>query len=118
MISKTTALICVTVINITFVGCTKSDRKSAAVASDSNPFKISYAQGFKVSDHGTYKQVEVTLPYKGAQSGYNYLLVPKGEAVPDHDPTTVVIRTPIESIVCTSTTHIPLLDYLNETDRL
>jgi iron complex transport system substrate-binding protein len=29
-----------------------------------------------------------------------------------------VIRVPIKTIVCTSTTHIPLLDYLGETESL
>jgi iron complex transport system substrate-binding protein len=38
--------------------------------------------------------------------------------VPAHDEGVRVIRTPVTSIVCTSTTHIPLLDYLGETDKL
>ncbi len=99
--------------------CTYSHRKSTAVArTESAPFEIRYAKGFKVADHGSYKEVEVAFPYQGAQSGYSYLLVQKGAAIPAHDPTTPVIIIPLESIVCTSTTHIPLLDYLNETDKL
>ena len=103
---------------IVLVGCTSSRREPAANAADSVSLEIKYAQGFKVSDHGSYKTVEVTYPYQGAQSGYTYLLVQKGEPVPAHDPTTPVITIPLESIVCTSTTHIPALDYLNETDAL
>ncbi|HYC84552.1 MAG TPA: ABC transporter substrate-binding protein, partial [Chryseosolibacter sp.] len=51
-------------------------------------------------------------------SGYKYLLVPKGEQVPAHDAGTRLVFTPVTKIICTSTTHIPLLDYLNETDKL
>jgi iron complex transport system substrate-binding protein len=79
---------------------------------------LRYAEGFKVSIHGTSKLVEVLYPFQGATSGYKYLLVPQGDTVPEHEAGTRIIFTPLSSIVCTSTTHIPLLDYLNETDKL
>ncbi len=79
---------------------------------------INYAEGFKVTAMGTSKLVEVTYPYQGASAGYKYLLVQKDEPVPPHDATTQVITVPVETIVCTSTTHIPLLDYLEVSDKL
>jgi iron complex transport system substrate-binding protein len=79
---------------------------------------IQYAKGFKISTVGSSKLVEVTYPHKGATSGYKYLLVKKGSAVPKHDADVKVIMVPIERIVCTSTTHIPLLDYLDISDKL
>lgn len=77
-----------------------------------------YAKGFTVQNIGDSKLVEVNYPYQHATSGYKYLLVPKGTQPPAHEPSTQVIFTPIERIVCTSTTHIPLLDYIGETDKL
>jgi iron complex transport system substrate-binding protein len=77
-----------------------------------------YAKGFKISKLGSAKLVEVTYPHKGATSGYKYLLVKKGTTPPKHDANVKVIFTPIERIVCTSTTHIPLLDYLNISEKL
>lgn len=79
---------------------------------------IRYAKGFGVSKLGSSKLVEITYPYKGATSGYKYLLVKKGVTPPKHDANVKVIFTPIERIVCTSTTHIPLLDYLNISEKL
>ena len=79
---------------------------------------LKYATGFKVTYTGNVKWVDVNYPYQGATSGYQYLLVPKGDSIPAHDKDTQVIIIPIESIVCTSTTHIPLLDYLDETNKL
>jgi iron complex transport system substrate-binding protein len=90
--------------------------KAGKTSSDS--LSLEYAEGFKVSYDGNIKTVEVLYPFQGATSGYKYLLVPQGEAVPEHEANVRVIRTPISSIVCTSTTHIPLLDYINETDKL
>jgi iron complex transport system substrate-binding protein len=77
-----------------------------------------YAQGFSVKDSLGCKWLTVGYPFQGATSGYEYLLVPKGKDAPTHGNSVQVIFIPVESIVCTSTTHIPLLDYLNETDKL
>jgi iron complex transport system substrate-binding protein len=79
---------------------------------------LRYAQGFKISLVENSKLVEIPIPFQGAAAGYKYLLVPRGENVPAHEASTRVIRTPLKSIVCTSTTHIPLLDYLDETKTL
>lgn len=100
--------------------CT-AKRSSQADNTLAKPFPsldIRYAHGFKVSSLGNSKLVEVSYPFQGATSGYSYLLVPKGEDPPPHQPGIRVIRVPVSTIVCTSTTHIPLLDYLGETDRL
>lgn len=80
---------------------------------------LKYAQGFTIQNlNDGNKWVEVGYPYQGASAGYKYLLVKKGNKIPVHDKAVQVITIPIESIVCTSTTHIPLLDYLGETDKL
>lgn len=79
---------------------------------------LKYAEGFKVTAIENAKLVEVVYPYQGASAGYKYLLVPNNEQVPAHDAETQVITVPIESIVCTSTTHIPLLEYLGVEDKL
>ncbi|HEU5289626.1 MAG TPA: ABC transporter substrate-binding protein [Cyclobacteriaceae bacterium] len=99
---------------IFFVGCNPEKKESETTRLST----VTYAKGFTVSQISNAKLVEVLYPYQGATSGYKYLLVPKGEEVPAHEADTKVIQVPIETIVCTSTTHIPLLDYLDATDRL
>src|SRR5882762_9963848 len=80
---------------------------------------IQYAKGFTVQKlNDGNKLVEVAQPYQGAKSGYKYLLVQKGNEIPKHEADVAVITVPLESIVCTSTTHIPLLDFLGETNKL
>lgn len=80
--------------------------------------RLKYATGFSVQTEGNIHYVSINSPYPGAKEKYQYLLVPHAEEVPEHSSTATVIRTPIKTIVCTSTTHIPLLDYLNETETL
>jgi iron complex transport system substrate-binding protein len=100
-------------------GCEKKRIQTNAAHNKSSLTALRYASGFTVSyqDDNT-KFVEVVYPFQGATSGYKYLLVPKGQSVPEHGDDVRVITIPLASIVCTSTTHIPLLDYLNETDKL
>jgi iron complex transport system substrate-binding protein len=80
--------------------------------------ELKYAEGFTITKDSLYTWVEVKYPYQGSVDGFQYLLVPRHLPVPPHDANVRVIRTPLNSIVCTSTTHIPLLDYLGETDKL
>ncbi len=77
-----------------------------------------YARGFTVARQGNVKWVTVTTADSNAASGAIYVLLPHGEPLPDNVGNALVVRTPIKSIVCTSTTHIPLLDYLQLTDKL
>lgn len=97
-----------------FVSCESKKTKSSYEQGDS----LKYAVGFSINNQGNSKLVDVKYPYQNATSGYKYLLVPKGETIPAHDDQTKVIAVPLENIVCTSTTHIPLLDYLNLTNKL
>lgn len=109
-------LFCILCLSICSLLSCSNKKDQAAKAEKISRTK--YAQGFKVTIVGNSKLVEVKQPYQNATSGYQYLLVPKGEDVPAHGEQTQVIAVPIENIVCTSTTHIPLLDYINETEKL
>jgi len=107
-------------ILVLFIVACSSRKTETPVAASSTPTAttLRYAEGFHVRYEGRVKHVEVTQPFQGATSGYKYLLVPRGENVPAHEADEKIIRIPLQSIVCTATTHIPLLDYLNESDKL
>jgi iron complex transport system substrate-binding protein len=62
--------------------------------------------------------VEVITPFPGARTGFKYLLVPRGQSIPENTEGAQIISIPLRSIVCTSTSHIPLLEYLGESDKL
>lgn len=98
--------------------CGGKEQKRSIADADSARTVLHYAHGFSVSYEGNVKRVVVGRPFQGATAGYTYLLVPEGEPIPTHDAGEKVIRIPLKSIVCTSTTHIPLLDYLDESDKL
>lgn len=101
-----------------FLSCAQKEKSATTTIADTLSVPLKYAEGFKVSHLGEAKLVEVTYPFQGASSGYKYLLVNEGVSAPEHDENVRVITIPIRRIVCTSTTHVPMLDYLGETDKL
>jgi len=100
-------------IFLVFTHCSKKTEEQSVPS-----LNIKYAKGFSVKKDGDNTWVTVNYPYQGATSGYKYLLVPKGKTAPSHSADVHVVEVPIETIICTSTTHIPHLDYLGVTDKL
>lgn len=78
---------------------------------------IKKATHFSVEFHENYKLVSVINPGKGSEKTFRYLLVNKGTQAPDINAD-AIIQVPIERMVCFSTTHLPLLEYLGKADRL
>jgi len=79
--------------------------------------ELSFATGFTIQEKEKYTLVTVNTPYKNATSALKYVLYPRNGTKPTVEAD-AYIPVPLKSIVCTSTTHIPLLDYLEETDKL
>lgn len=90
-------------------------KKSTALAGDS---LVKYATGFSIHRGSRYTDVIVSQPFPGATSRYHYRLVPKGAPVPPAEEGITIIPVPVSRIVCTSTTHIPLLEYIGHGDAL
>jgi iron complex transport system substrate-binding protein len=116
MFYKKSPLLFTAIMVLLTISCSRKTEVAADNKSDS--LKLKYAVGFSVHNLGNAKLVSVNYPYQGAKKGYKYLLIKRGAEVPTHDPNVQVITIPIENIVCTSTSHIPLLDYLNKTEAL
>jgi iron complex transport system substrate-binding protein len=103
------------VIACLFLACS---RKGPEVEQQLDSTWVRYARGFTVKKEDAFTHVFVTYPFQGATSGFHYVLVPKGSTVPQMTADVQVIEVPIDKIVCTATTHIPHLDYLDLTNRL
>jgi iron complex transport system substrate-binding protein len=75
--------------------------------------ELKYAKGFKVTDFGTYKDLEIMDPWPEADRTYRYRLVPKEKRDATRDRQAVAtIQVPLNRVVVTSTTHIPGLELL------
>jgi len=79
---------------------------------------LKYAKGFDIQIVDDYKKLIIKNPYPEANIPLEFFLVPKGAAISEEVNGLKIIRTPIEKMVVTSTTHIPMLELLNEENSL
>ena len=78
--------------------------------------KLNYAKGFDIKYENNHKLISINNPWQGAQNvKYDYLLLTRNIPLPEGASGYQVIRTPVERIVCLSTTHIAFIDVLHET---
>ncbi|APZ47207.1 ABC transporter substrate-binding protein [Polaribacter reichenbachii] len=94
-------------ILLVIISCKKEATK-VVIKSKSD---IKYAKGFDIiNDHGTKKLI-IKSAYKGSNEVAEYTIKTKGDKNSKVENT---IFTPIQQIVVTSTTHIPMVELLNE----
>jgi iron complex transport system substrate-binding protein len=80
---------------------------------------VEFAQGFTMEKHGDITLLTVANPWQGAQNVmYRYVLCPKGKDIPPEFAPYTVIHTPVERVVCLSTTHVAMLSALGKTSSI
>ncbi len=94
-----------------FVSCIENQKKEKE--QNTNKSNIKYAQTFAIQDFNGYKKLIVFSRFKGDTIGESFYLLSKNKAVPFSLKNEKIIRTPIEKIIVTSTTHIPMLELIN-----
>ena len=98
-----------------FYSC-KTEQKQAILKENSTSIK--YAKGFDIQSFDTYKKLIIKSPYPDAKEQFEYIIIPKGKTISKALKDLIIIRTPIEQIVVTSTTHIPMLELLEAENNL
>ena len=94
-----------------FFSC-KTEQKQDLVKE--NISTIKYATGFDIQHFDGYKKLIIKAPYPDAKEQLEYIIIEKEEIIPTILKDLTIIRTPIEQLVVTSTTHIPMLELLEE----
>lgn len=80
---------------------------------------LKYATHFSIDHFVNYKQLTVFNPWNNGSIYKTYFLVSKSIELPNDIPKNgKIVRTPIERISTLSSTHIGLIDALNETDKI
>lgn len=80
---------------------------------------LRYAKGFTIEKKDNCKFVTIKNPWQGAENvEYKYALINKNEKNPKLPENYKIIRTPINKIICLSTTHIAFIDILEETESI
>lgn len=92
----------------------ENDNKNGIVAEN----EIVYADGFSLFNYDGFSILEVHRPWPDAVKSYRYVLKEKESVVPDSLQQLPLITIPVTNYIVTSTTHIPALELLSETEGL
>ena len=97
------------------LACKTESEKSIINKSKSS---VKYAKGFDIQHFNDYVKIIIKSPYPEAIEQFEYILIPKGKEIPSAIKGSTIIKTPVEKIVVTSTTHIPMLELLQQEKSL
>ena len=104
---------------VILVSCRGNDRIRNSYGSDSTSVVLKHATRFSVKQKANYKVLSIINPWQGALNvSQDYYLVKKGERTPSGLDSGRIIRTPVSSIICMSTTHLSMITALNETGTI
>lgn len=79
--------------------------------------EVKYAKGFVIQGFNEYKKLIIKNPYPDAKEQFEYILTSPSISG-GSDVKLPSLKTPVQKIVVTSTTHIPMLELLGVEDRL
>ena len=75
---------------------------------------IKYAKGFDIVDENGIKKLVIKAAYKNSKEVFNYEIIKKNSKSEINTSSENIISTPVNKIVVTSTTHIPMVELLNK----
>ncbi len=120
MKKRTVQTICLLLFLLAQLGC--QDKKKINIEQDGDSAKtMRYATGLSIETAGDITVLTVNDPWPNATKPYTYALIPRTQLpriTYSKDAYDVVVPTPINSLVVTSTTHIPALEVLGGLSKL
>lgn len=88
---------------------------------DSLEDSLMYAEKFSIKKTGDITVITVFSPWPNAEKDFTYALLPREKAATitlDRNAYDAIVLTPVERLVVTSTTHIPMLEMLGAETKL
>ena len=95
-------------------GCRSKTSVEKDVEEVGSKIELKYAKGFEIVHFKNYKRLIIKVPYPNAKEAFEYILTPSSDLGVIGNQ----IKTPVQSVVVTSTTHVPMLELLGVEDRL
>lgn len=105
-------------IGLSLCACKEKEDPSPVQALDSIDTEIRYANGFQIERSEELTILTITDPWPGSEESFRYALTPSPEKLADPGSFDAVVKTPVNNLVVTSTTHIPSLEMLESENSL
>jgi len=95
--------------------CNKDNTKT--IKKETNQY-VKYAKGFTISTGDNFTKIEITAPFQGAEKTLEFYVYKEGAIIKKAHKKTDYIQLPLERIIPTSTTHIPMIELLNSEQKI
>ncbi len=96
------------------IGCKKKEAESDKKTGNS----VEFADGLEIRNYGSYTVMKVTKPWPEATRTFTYVCGESKENIPDSLAQYTFVKTPVQKMVVSSTTHISSLVALRQSDKL
>ena len=106
------------VATLCLASCKNDNKKLDPLADNGDTLSIEYAKGFSIIKYDGYAVLTVNSPWPDADKDFTYALVEEGYTLPETLFYDQKVNIPIKRLVVTSTTNIPSLETLGETNTL
>lgn len=105
---------------LALAGCyqTSSRNDAPAIASGAGQGLIRHAHGFQIRQEKGYQLLDIVTPFGAPADTLRYVLLKKGESIPEGFSQSQVIYIPVKSIAVTSNLHAGAIDRLEAWDFL
>jgi iron complex transport system substrate-binding protein len=104
---------CILLFTLISFSCHNSEKKSDYYSGKRFVLEPDYAERFLIEKYDNYTKLIILNPWQGAKDvTQEYFLIKRGLPVPEGINLNYVIYTPVEKIVCLSTTHIAMINAL------
>ncbi|MDH7444096.1 ABC transporter substrate-binding protein [Aquimarina sp. 2201CG14-23] len=106
---------------LSFLSCKKEQKTPTSnIVQELIEQEIGYATGFTIQNHDNYKEINITSPWPDAKGTFTYILYTKGTEKPklSVNKEAKFIEIPVDKTIVTSTTDIPMLEYLELENKL
>lgn len=100
-----------------FIFSCKKENHNTTKTTDQPKSSIKYAKGFDIIKTGDKKKLIIKTAYQNSNDVFEYLIVDKS-SLKTKEIAGNVINTPVKKIVVTSTTHIPMVELLDEENSI
>ncbi len=98
--------------------CVNNEKESEKLFSDKYvSVNLKYAKKFKIKKYSEYTVMTILLHDDNSDS-INYYLINKNKKIPKYLSTKNIIRTPIERVVCLSTTHVAFINEIKKNSKI
>ena len=100
-------------------GCVNSEQHKAKVANAVFTIEpLRYAREFSIKKYSTYKVLEVRNPWDTLHALARYVLVSRNISLPKDLPEGIIIRTPVQTVGCTTSVDACMVARLSELLRV